>query len=248
MGGRTTRGDVARPSLCFPPTGTKAGFLCGAWAMEAAVSLLLWFASVCFRLCAARGGRQGMASCPGGRLVGQTGRPGAPLPLGGGRYRPAGVLVAACGGYGGSGGGIDQGASGAQTRRCAWRGSRPWMSRHRGVRRWRPFLGEGGGQGACHPALQRGCRDGPPRRCWALQSMLRGGGGGHRWAAAFRRSAADRGGGGGSGSCHGSAVASLPFSTPYWSSAVPLVRQLQKLGAGVAGAMLEGQGLVGPGG
>ena len=64
--GHTARKEVARPSLCLLYTGNKAGFHCVAQAMGGAVSILLRFASVCFRLGAAQRGRRGAARYPSG--------------------------------------------------------------------------------------------------------------------------------------------------------------------------------------
>ena len=65
-----------------------------------------------------------------------------------------------------------QGACGARTRPCAWRGSLPRVSRRRGVHCRRPLWGKGGG--SYLPALRRGSRAGVARRRLAPWSMLQG--------------------------------------------------------------------------
>ena len=74
--------------------------------------------------------------------------------------------VQACKGYKGRGRGNGQGARGARTRRCAWRGARPQLSRRCGVTRRRPFWGGGGG-GAGLPSFGTGSRAGAARWRWA---------------------------------------------------------------------------------
>ena len=81
------------------------------------------------------GGLRGAAMCSGGQPVGHTGRPGAPSFLRERRHRPAGVRVAACGGYRGSGAADGQGARGVCTRRRTWSGVRPRLSQRCGVRK-----------------------------------------------------------------------------------------------------------------
>ena len=112
---------AARPSLCLPCNRTIAGFLSVALVMEGAVTILLRFVSLCFHQGASRGAQRGSllprraTSGPGRQASGSATRPKA-------HYRPACLRVA--GRLRGRRGGDGQGARGALTRLCAWRGSR----------------------------------------------------------------------------------------------------------------------------
>ena len=132
-------------------------------------------------------------------LAGQTGRPGAPLSLGGGpllacRRAPRGTWR-----LHGKSRDNDQGPRGAWTRRRIWRGSRPWGPACAAAPRGKPpaafTVVEGEGGGACLLAFRRGSGAGVALWCLIPSSRLRGG-----WLSACPRlPSARRAPGGGAG-------------------------------------------------
>ena len=167
--------------------------------MKGAVSILVWFVSVCFHRLAARGGRHRTVWCPSWRPASGAGRLGAPLPLEGARHPPRGLRILR-----GMQGADGQGARGASKRLCGWRGARegrggasPWTFRRGSRGRARP-AGAARWRSAPWPIL----RGGPPR------------------VAASDRSVAGRGG---DGPCQGSLVTPPPTGPPLRFSAVLLV-------------------------